>query len=268
MRESRDKVETAVLTALQSLWSKGRRIERAGYVVGALLLTSGLIHLAVLLMDGGSWEGPRSLRKAITFGLSFGLTSLTIVWVATFLRLGERLRVWLIAVFTTASVLETVLVSLQAWREVPSHFNFETTFDAWVTRLLAVGGITLVLIIIALTLISFRTNRATPISLRVAIRVGFIALCGALASGGLMIARGTQLVVAGSPEVAYTTGGALRPMHGALMHGILVLPLLAWLLSFSPWTERRRLATVIAAAALYLVSAGAVASANLAGALG
>lgn len=83
-----------------------------------------------------------------------------------------------------------------------------------------------------------------------------------------MIARGTQLVVDGNREAAYATGGALKPMHGALMHGILVLPLLAWLLSFSPWSERRQLMTVTAAAATYLIVAGAVAAANLIGVLG
>src|SRR5437667_273275 len=67
-------------------WRRGRRAERAGYLVGTLLLVSGLLHLAALVIGGGSWEGPLSLRKAVTFGLSFGLTLITIVWVASFVR--------------------------------------------------------------------------------------------------------------------------------------------------------------------------------------
>src|SRR5437763_10905013 len=77
-------------------WRRGQRVERAGYLVGALLLASGLIHLATLAIGGGSWEGPLSLRKAVTFGLSFGLTLITIVWVASFVRLGDRVRAALI----------------------------------------------------------------------------------------------------------------------------------------------------------------------------
>ena len=46
--------------------------------------------------------------------------------------------------------METALVSLQAWRGVPSHFNMETSLDAWVARALAAGGITLVVIIAVL----------------------------------------------------------------------------------------------------------------------
>jgi hypothetical protein len=74
----------SVASALGSFWTVGQRTERAAYIVGALLLISGLIHLAILLIGGGSWQGPLSLRKPMTFGLSFGLTLITIVWVASF----------------------------------------------------------------------------------------------------------------------------------------------------------------------------------------
>lgn len=49
-----------------------KTVERAAYLVGALLILSGLTHLAILLISGGSREGPLSLRKPTTFGPSFG----------------------------------------------------------------------------------------------------------------------------------------------------------------------------------------------------
>ena len=49
------------------------------------------------------------------------------------------------------------------------------------------------------------------------------------------------------------------------MHVILVLPLLAWLLSFTSWTERRRLAVVLLGAAGYLTLLAVVAVENFAG---
>ena len=64
----------AMLGSLWSFWRRGRTLERAGYLVGALLLVSGGIHLTILFIGGYAWEGPLSLRKAATFGLSFGLT--------------------------------------------------------------------------------------------------------------------------------------------------------------------------------------------------
>jgi hypothetical protein len=255
----------SVTSALVSFWTRGQRTERAAYVVGALLLGSGLIHLAILLIGGGSWQGPLSLRKPTTFGLSFGLTLITIVWVASFLRLSDRTRVMLLGVFTVACALETALVTLQAWRGVPSHFNMETTFDALVARMLAAGGIVLVAIIVVLTFIAFRTNATVPISLRIAIQVGFVALVGAVVVGALMIAKGMVLVFAGDPQAAYATGGALKPTHAAFMHAILVLPALAWLLSFANWSERRRLGVVLVAAAGYVALAGVVVAGNVIG---
>jgi hypothetical protein len=240
-----------------------RPIEQAGYVVAILLLVSGLIHGGVLLASGGSWEGPLSLRKAASFGLSFGLTLLTIVWVTSWLRLGDRSRALLLGAFIVACCLETFLVSMQAWRGVPSHFNVETPFDALVARTLAAGGGALVAIIATFAAASFRANPTVPFSLQLAIRVGFVALLGSLAVGGVMIATGMRLVFAGHPQAAYATAGALKPTHAVLMHGILVLPALAWLLSFAPWDERRRVLVVGAAAGLYALLVAIVVVANL-----
>ena len=122
------------MSSLGSFWQQGRRVERVAYLVGVLLLTSGLVHLGILIIGGGSWQGPLSLRKPMSFGFSFGLTLITIVWVASFLRLGNRRRMLLLGAFTAACVLETALVSLQAWRGVPSHFNVATPFDASIAR--------------------------------------------------------------------------------------------------------------------------------------
>ena len=92
-----------------------------------------------------------------------------------YLRLGHRARVGLVAAFTVACALETSLVTLQTWRGVPSHFNLETTFDGLVARTLAAGGLVLVAIIMIVSIASFRANSEVPISLRLAIRIGFLA---------------------------------------------------------------------------------------------
>jgi hypothetical protein len=255
----------SIAAALWSFWQRGRTVERIGYVVGALLLASGLVHLCVLAIGGGSWEGPVSLRKAMTFGLSFGLTLITVAWVASLLRLGNRSRTLLLGAFTAACALETILISLQAWRGVPSHFNLETPFDSLIARTLAAGGGALIAIVATLTIAAFRRNPMVPISLRVAIRIGFVTLCSSLVVGALMIAKGMRLVFAGDRQAAYTIGGTLKPTHAVTMHAILVLPMLAWLLSFVDWTERRRLAVVLLAVTGYVVLASVVAAENVTG---
>ena len=241
--------------------------ERAGYIVGGLLLVSGLVHLAILLATGGSWEGPLSFRKPITFGLSFGLTLMTIVWVSRFLALGTHARSTLLLSFTAASVVETTLVSLQTWRGVPSHFNVATAFDAWVTRGLAGGGVALVIMVVAMTAVAFRLAPRVPASMRLAVRAGLLALCGAMAAGGVMIARGMTLVAGGAADTAYHTGGFLKPVHGVLMHGILVLPALAWLAAYAGWCEGRQVALVKAAVSGYALAAAVVTIGNLTGLL-
>ena len=234
-----------------------------GYVVGGVLLTSGLLHLVILVASGGSWTGPLSLRKPMAFGLSFGVTLITITWVASFLSLRERSRALFVFAFAAASVLETALITLQAWRGVPSHFNVATSGDALVTRALAGGGVLLVLLIVAMTVVAFRPNVAISASLRLAIQVGFVLLCAAMAVGGVMIGMGMSQVIAGNAAAAYATGGALKPTHAIMMHGILVLPVFARLLRLTAWGEERRLRAVRQAANAYVLLALIVAAINI-----
>ena len=55
---------------------------RLWYLIGLLLIVSGLVHLGVLVVDGGPWDGPVSWRKPFTFGVSFGLSVLSLTWVS------------------------------------------------------------------------------------------------------------------------------------------------------------------------------------------
>jgi hypothetical protein len=252
-------------STLRSFWEHGSASARRGYVVGGTLIGSGLVHLAILALGGGSWEGPVSLRKAATFGLSFGLTLITIVWVTSWVRLGGRSRSVLLSVFTVACALETALVSMQAWRGVPSHYNLETPFDATVARTLAAGGLALIVVILTLTIAAFRADTKIPMSLRIAVRVGFVTLSASLIVGALMIAKGMRLVLAGEAARAYATGGSLKPTHAIAMHAVLVLPALAWLLSFADWTEERRVRVVSLGSAGYLAIGLVVSLQNLAG---
>jgi len=242
--------------SLFSIWIQATRAERTAYVVGALLMASGAVHAAILVATGRPWQGPVSLRKPATFGLSFGLTLMSVTWAASFLEFGRAPRVLLLGALAAVSVVETALVSLQAWRGVPSHFNVETPFDAAIARALAAGGFVLIVSIVVLTAAAFRANPALPPSLRAAVRIGFASLSASLLVGALMILKGMRLVFAGRREAAYLTGGSLKSIHAATMHVVLVLPLLAWLLSFTVWSERRRLSIVLAAAAIYALLAG------------
>ncbi|MBM7776178.1 hypothetical protein JOD54_006382 [Actinokineospora baliensis] len=187
--------------------------------------------MVVLLVTGWTWMGPLSLRKAATFGLSFGLTLATVAWATSFATI--RARRLLLGLFAGASVVEVVLVSVQAWRGVPSHFNFETALDTGVSMTLAAGGGVLILTTVAFTVAAVVGTRQSTRTMRVAIRFGLIALLAALGAGAAMIARGVVEARTGDPQIAYTTAGALKPLHAVAMHAILVVPVVAWLLDRS-----------------------------------
>jgi hypothetical protein len=228
-----------------------RTIEKVGYGVAGVLFASGLVHLGVLVFSGSTWLGPVSFRKPTTFGVSFGLTVGAAVWASGFLRVSERVRAVLLGVLMAASTVEVSLITTQAWRHVPSHFNFETPFDSTVSMTLAGGGFVLIVVIAGFTLAAFRTVY-TP-TMQLALRFGFSALMVSLAVGAVMIAKGVIEVRTGHPDIAYATAGVLKPAHAVPMHAILIMPGLSWLLSRTSWTEHRQLSLMRSAAAAYAV---------------
>lgn len=220
---------TQIARKLSRFWTEGRRIERTCYLVGAVLLLSGLAHLGVQVVLGGPWEGPVSWRKPTTFGLSFGLTLISVTWVSSFLQLSRRVRCVVLGGFAAASVAEVSLVTLQAWRRVPSHFNFETSFDARVSATLAAFGGVLFVVLGTLFVQALRPQPDVDPELRLAIRVGLAALIGGLTIGAMMIGIGSTLARGGNPQVAYHGAGVLKLAHAVGLHGLAVLPGLAWL---------------------------------------
>lgn len=244
-------ISTRRYDGIRRAWTQARPIERVCYWLGAILVVAGLFHLVVFAVDGGPWYGPVSWRKPATFGLSFGLTLITVAWVASYLKLSERTRNLLLGVFAADCFVEVGGISLQAWRGVPSHVNRETPFDSMVSTVLAVGGGVLVVVLGVLAVTAFRRNPTITADMRLALRAGFATLMIGLASGAAMIARGVIDVNSGDQQRAYEDVGFLKTVHGVSLHGLLVLPAVAWLLSHTGWDEARRTRVVALAAASY-----------------
>lgn len=231
----------ATISAMR-IAARARPVEKVAYAVAAALVLGGLVHVAILLATGASWTGPTSLRKAATFGLSFGTTLASVAWVTSLLRV--RARAFWLGLFTSACVVETVLVSVQAWRGVPSHLNFATPVDAGVAATLAGGGAVIVVTGIVFGVAGFAGAAALAPDMRLAVRTGLVVLLVAFAAGAVMIGVGTVTLRTDGPAVAYATTGFLKPLHFVAMHAVLVLPALAWVLRFTGWDDARRLAVV------------------------
>jgi hypothetical protein len=155
-------------------------------------------------------------------------------------------------------VFEVAGITLQAWRDVPSHLNRSTPFNTVVAISLAVGGAVLIVVLGWFAVLAIRGRTDAPASMRVALRAGFVLLLLGLVSGAAMIARGTVAMNTGRPAHAYAVTGFLKEFHGVTLHGVLVLPALAWLLARRSWPEQRRVRAVAAGVAAYGLAALAV----------
>jgi hypothetical protein len=248
---------TRLWPALASYYTGAGRGDRRRYRLAGVLFASGVFHLGVQAVVGGPWDGPVSWRKPATFGLAFGLTLATLTWVTTFVPLRARLRGRVLTAFAAACVVEVTVITVQAWRGVPSHFNTSTPVNAALAFAAAAGGAVIIGTSLVFTAAATRTDPAVPASMRLAVRAGFAAFLVGLGIGAFMIFLGSWARVV-SPATTYTITAAFKPGHAATMQGILILPALAWLASFTDWTEAARVRAVVLACAGYLLTAGVV----------
>ncbi|SOD74569.1 hypothetical protein SAMN05892883_3755 [Jatrophihabitans sp. GAS493] len=223
--------------------------------IGVGLILVGLSHLLALWAYPRPWLGPLSWRKPITFGVSFGVVLLSITWVTSYLTMSSRLRGALLSVFALDCVVEVAGVTIQAWRDVPSHFDTANASDKVVAFSLAVGGAVLIVTLGAFAAASLRAGVNASPPMQRAIRAGFLLLMAGLAAGIAMIVRGEQLIHSGHLTLAYNTAGFLKAFHGIALHAILVIPAIAWWLNRTRLTVARQLSLINLTIAAYLLAA-------------
>ncbi len=201
---------------------------RQPVAVGVALVASGLLHAAAWAIDGTPWEGPVTWRKPILFGISGGLTSLSIGWV--WARLAPR---WgdtcLAAACAWALFVEVFLIDLQCWRGVASHFNRSTPLDSLVYDVMG-GLILFVTIVIAdLTVRAYRDSlEGWPADMRLAARAGMLLLIVSCGLGIWASVHGDMQMTEGLAPERYGLAGVTKFPHGVVIHAIQWLPLLAW----------------------------------------
>lgn len=230
----------ATLGAFRRAWAGRRPYQTFSWIVGGALMLSGLIHLGVFFVDGGAWKGPVSWRKPVTFGLSFGLTTVTLAWVASMLRQRRLLAVATVTVAVT-SALEVGFVSMQKWRGVPSHFNTDTPFDSTTFSLMGLTVAVLGFAIVVITLCAFGRFDADP-AMVIGVRVGLLVLIASQILGGAIIANG--ITIDRSPletDLAiFGAAGVMKLPHAVTMHAIQLLPVLALMLAATSLPDRKK----------------------------
>lgn len=207
--------------------------------LGAAMVASGLMHLPVWAVLGGPWEGPVTWRKPILFGISGGLTALSLGWVWSLLP-RRRGDVALATATAWALAVEVFLIGLQRWRGVGSHFNRDTPLDSFLFDAMGALIVAVTLVIADLTLRLLRTRPAIPADMLLAARAGMLLLLVSCVLGIWVGMHGEARMQAGLDPTRLGAAGVPKFPHGVVIHAVQWLPLVAWALRAGGITESRR----------------------------
>ena len=253
--------------------------QTALFLAGWVLLATMVFHVVALFATGGDVTGPVSLRKPADFAETGWLACWAVALVLPHVAMG-RVREAIVA----GSVLlfgfaETTVMAIQAWRGVPSHYNFTTTFDAILMRGGAAGtaGVFLVgMVVLLVSSLRTRASGETPASLLLGVRLGVVVMLVGCVIGFVMISNMSGIwngqfgSAFGEPQTGYlgptpaqvgheyvlvrpdTDGGDLVLLHAIGIHGLVLVTIPAALLAMTavPEVWRRRLVWIMAAAVL------------------
>lgn len=214
---------------------------------GALLVMSGAVHLAIWGITGGPWEGPVTWRKPILFGITGGLTSLSMGWAWSHLPRWRYDRLLARSV-TLALVVEVSLIDMQCWRGVASHFNRATRFDSLLYDAMGLLILWVTAIIVMITVRFFRQPVALPADMLLAARAGLIFLVISCLLGIWVGVNGDLRMQQGLEPEQFGRAGVPKFPHGAVIHAIQWLPMLAWAGAWAGFTAASRLRLVSIAA--------------------
>ncbi|MES1157809.1 MAG: hypothetical protein ABUL67_01795 [Haliangium ochraceum] len=239
-----------------------------------------LACLALQAVDGRTVLGVSTWVKPAKFAASISLTAATLAWLLRAVVLSPRATRRVVTVVAVAFALELLIISVQAARGVPSHFNNATRVDGLLFSVMGVGIVAATLALAAVAVRAFRQRFSDPV-LGWGIRFGFVALLLGSAVGGVMprpTAGQVEALRAGQPAPfvgAHAVGvpdggpglpvsgwaiegGDLRVSHFLGLHGFQVLPMLGWIVS-----RRRRAGRDAAGRAAGLVAVAGFAYAGI-----
>lgn len=234
------------------------------------------IYTVAAIVDPRLITNAPAFVKPLKFILSSGIYVATFLYLLTLVQ-GKRRWVQIFANVTAAGLMiENIIITAQAVRGIPSHFNNTTALDIQLFNIM--GGTITILALLNLTLgiwLLFQRlpNRVTAWGIRLGVLISFVGMMvaflmtsgptptqqAALEAGQRPSAIGAHSVGVddggpGLPFVGWSTeGGDLRAPHFVGLHAMQVLPLLALLLNRRrALMPRQRLTLTITAGIAYL----------------
>jgi hypothetical protein len=263
---------------LRKLFAAAPALTIFGFIMAADLVFT----MFGLVVDRRVITGAPAWLKPAKFALSTMIAAWSFAFCIASTTIWPRFTRALDIVLATGLAIEIALIDMQAARGTTSHFNVATRFDGAVFAVMGVSILCIWLTMLLLTVVLFRQRFASS-AWGWSLRLGMVLALIGTGSGGLMAVPNSRqlaeahatgrLPIAGAHTVGTADGGRGLPVtgwsvdHGDLrvahflgMHGLQVLPLLAW------WIARRRFAPddrtqrnlIFAMAASYLALFGLI----------
>lgn len=255
-------------THLKKLWNTSPALTTVAVVMLAALTGS----VAGLFLDSRVITGDPAWLKPAKFGASTALYAGTVGWLLQYINVWPRFVRWMSRLLAAALTVEVTIIFIQAARGTASHFNTTTPLDTALYRTMGmfIGllWVSSVGILVALFRQKFE-NKAWGRALQLGM---LITVLGA-AAGGFMLhmtpaqseaaehhlatKSGAHTVGApdggrGIPVVGWSAEhGDVRIAHFVGLHGIQVIPFIAWFLARRRWPETSQSKAVFISSASY-----------------
>ena len=192
--------------------------------VGLASLATGTITAGLMAIDDRQLGGTSVWLKPTKFGISIAIASFTLALLLPALRMPAKTRARAITTIAVGLAIEQIIITFQAARGVPSHFNASNLFDGALFQIMG-AAITLVTIAAAfLAWYALRTpyeNRALGSGIRSGL---WIMIAGSLVA--FLMTRPT------TAQLATLTAGEATPLIGAhsvgVADGAAGMPLTRW----------------------------------------
>lgn len=233
------------------LWNESKALTALSIV----MLAAFVLSVAGIVLDPRTITSVPAWLKPAKFAISIAIYAGTLAWMFQYITIGRRFVRWLGIITAIVSVIEIVIIDLQAARGTTSHFNNATPRDAALFAVMGLAIFVLWLASVGICIVLFRqpfSDRAWGWSLRLGM---LITVIGSIA-GGIMVHYGAHTMGAADGGAGLlglgwsSNHGDLRIPHFFGLHGMQVIPLLYWLF-IRNWRGAQTQFVVIAAASYF-----------------
>lgn len=235
---------------IQSFFTELLNRNRALAVFGLLNIAAGVLMLVLMQFDTVQVLGINRWIKPFKFFVSVGIWSWSMAWYLFYLNKQRAVAIYT-WVFVILMTMEQSMITGQAARGVPSHFNIATSLDGMIFSAMGIVIVTVTLWTLYMNILFFRQKEFNiSISYVWGIRLGLIIFIISCFEGGYMAGRLAHSVGGtdgdpGLPLLNWSTQyGDLRVAHFLGLHALQFLPLFGfWISQKNP--ERSILLTAV-----------------------